>query len=379
MANKLIPNTFQHPNDYIDWLSYYLTPQEEKVLTKAIREILGWQDKIVERRARISLSVFVKGKVNRHGKQLCLGCGLGISAVRKALSALNEYNILCKVGDPTEDGQQYYLQENWDAIDHEGLKERKDGKKEQNRARTEAAREAVLSNTTEEPVLSDSTEVCCETEHPPVVGQQQRNPNRNPKETKEAPMGTFLFDGLGTAHQSNYTVPRDYVEVPVSGLLEYFTCPECNRRHPWPKQESRRKKPTTLICQDRNCGVYFLVEDQDTGRTYSIPIPEPEWTLHFEEPVGKLSRITLTEREFKAFKRNWQEDCGLVVQKIQWAAGQDWLVYQKDKIAGRVNAAFETAMKGRKAEEVKSQPAPEDKEETMSRLGLTEEEMEMLR
>lgn len=33
--NTLIPNTFQHHNVYVDWLSYYLTPEEEKVLNNA--------------------------------------------------------------------------------------------------------------------------------------------------------------------------------------------------------------------------------------------------------------------------------------------------------------------------------------------------------
>ena len=45
----LVPNSFQHPNLYVDWLHYYLTPEEVVVLDKAVREILGWEENISDR------------------------------------------------------------------------------------------------------------------------------------------------------------------------------------------------------------------------------------------------------------------------------------------------------------------------------------------
>lgn len=361
MSNKLIPNTFQHPNAYIDWLSHYLTPQEEKVLGKAIREILGWHDKIESRRAKIALSIFTDGKKDRNGKTLCLGCGLSTGAVRAALTALNEFNILCKIGGPTQDGQEFYLQENWDAIDFDGLEERLSKKSKGNAQRTVAARQA-------KGLLSDNTQVCSGTTPKSVVGQQQRNPIRNPVETQE-PTAVVSFDGLGTAQKNNQTIPDHYVEVQVSNLVNFFRCPECNGEQPWPSQESKRKKPQTLICRGANCGVYFLIENEATGKKYSIPIPEPEWVLRFDAPFGALKRLVLTEREFKTFRRNWKEDCGLVVEKIQWAATQDWLVYQRGKVAGRVNAAYETAKKTRV--QTTAQPAPPKKVQNMPSSAVT--------
>jgi hypothetical protein len=135
---SLIPNTFQHPNLYVDRLAYYLTPQEQVVLQKAVREILGWEDKRIERKAYIALSVFVEGKFDKKGNRLCHGCGLGEGAVREALKGLHKYRILLK-GIITQKGQLFTIQIDADAIDWEGLEERREEWDEANRKRTEEA------------------------------------------------------------------------------------------------------------------------------------------------------------------------------------------------------------------------------------------------
>lgn len=122
--NHLVPNSFQKPNILTDKLAYYLTPEENTVLDKAVREILGWRNKIVERKAAISLSVFVDGKFI-DGVQVAWGCGLGVTAVRTALKALDKYKVLIKVGEATGDGQLFWLQDDSNAIDWDGLDERK--------------------------------------------------------------------------------------------------------------------------------------------------------------------------------------------------------------------------------------------------------------
>ncbi|RPJ40078.1 MAG: hypothetical protein EHM35_00280 [Planctomycetaceae bacterium] len=139
----LIPNSFQHPNVYIDRLSYYLTPAEEKVLNKAIREIYGWHNKIADRRSRIALSVFTDGKRNEAGDILCLGCGLSTQAVREALVTLDEFRVLLKIGKPNILGQMFEIQDNPDKIDWAGLAHRKQAADEQNAERTRAAIEAA--------------------------------------------------------------------------------------------------------------------------------------------------------------------------------------------------------------------------------------------
>lgn len=142
----IVPNSFQHPNIYEDWLAYYLTPEEHKVLGKAIREILGWEDKIADRRARIALSVFVDGKTKYDGETLCLGCGLGLHAVRKALDGLDRYRILQKEGDATQDGQLFYLQQDTNRIDWDGLAARREEWDEANAAKTRKATQASLES-----------------------------------------------------------------------------------------------------------------------------------------------------------------------------------------------------------------------------------------
>lgn len=142
----LVPNSFQHPNMYVDWLHFYLTPEEVVVLDKAIREILGWEEHISDRKARIALSVFVNGKVGvKSGKQLCLGCGLGLQATRKALAALNRYRILVKDGRPTQEGQMFRLQDKAHHIDWDGLEERRRKWDEANEKRTKSATKASLA------------------------------------------------------------------------------------------------------------------------------------------------------------------------------------------------------------------------------------------
>ena len=147
MSSKLIPNSFQHPNFYIDKLSYFLTPQENVVLDKAIREILGWDNKIEKRQARIALRIFVDGKFNREtGERLCYGCGLGISAIRKAIAALNEFGILIKVGDPCPIGQLFRLQDDIAQVKMAALELRREEQDAERKQRTAKARGVLSDN-----------------------------------------------------------------------------------------------------------------------------------------------------------------------------------------------------------------------------------------
>ena len=140
--DSIIPNTFQCPNFYVDRLWTYLTSVEAKVLTFAIREILGWRDRIVSRKANISLSVFTDGKRDYHGNVLCNGCGLSKQAVVTALNSLHEFNILVK-GGYNQKGQLYYLQVDADRINWQALYQRRDKRHQNGIARTDKARTMV--------------------------------------------------------------------------------------------------------------------------------------------------------------------------------------------------------------------------------------------
>ncbi len=154
---KLIPNSYQTHNYYVDLLHQFLTGEEVKVLDKAIREILGWTDRVSSRKAHISLSTFMDGKpgwvdeaghylgegvMRLLGNRMCYGCGLSVGALRSALDALNEFNILLKVGEPGPEGQCYWLQDDINQIDWTGLIERQEKKSKQNKRRVKAASQA---------------------------------------------------------------------------------------------------------------------------------------------------------------------------------------------------------------------------------------------
>ncbi len=128
-TNGFIPNSFQTPNILVDRVMPLLKPEEYVALSFAVRHILGWEDKIARRRARISLSMFQQ-------------CGLPVNTLRTALDALDRFRILRRIGPPTQDGQLWELAFNQPDIDWEGLKQRKARKTAMEKKRTAAARRA---------------------------------------------------------------------------------------------------------------------------------------------------------------------------------------------------------------------------------------------
>lgn len=122
----LYAHTFQHPNAYVDQLAYFLTPEEEKVLNRLCREILGFAAHAAERVASVSISVLVDGKISvRTGERLAYGCGLSEYAVRKALRALIRFGVIERAGSSTQAGQPYRLPLDSDAVDWAALKARR--------------------------------------------------------------------------------------------------------------------------------------------------------------------------------------------------------------------------------------------------------------
>lgn len=210
--HSLYPNTFQHPNLYADRLAYYLTPQENTVLTKAVREILGWQSNETVTR-RIALSVFVEGKFKEdmpktEKNRLCYGCGLSKDAVSRALIALHKYGVLVKSGSHRHpDGQQYTLQFDPSIIDWKGLAVRKENKVRRGKKQLKKARSlnplAVERKTPANPVQQESDQagpVRQESNSP--VRQESASPvrqeKRNPKKLTRNPI-TTPPNGTGTS------------------------------------------------------------------------------------------------------------------------------------------------------------------------------------
>lgn len=187
-GNAIIPNTFQHPNIFVDKLMYYLTPEENTALTFATRRILGFQTNIMSRKDNISLSQFEFGLTKEDGTPLCMGCGLGGDAIRKVLQSLAQFRILIPTTEKPDPrrGQEYWLQDNENNIDWEGLEKRKEEKKEIEYKRTQKARSTVAQDTSgctvaQEPrggvaqdtsVLSDRNTKPTETHRNPLSGDK---------------------------------------------------------------------------------------------------------------------------------------------------------------------------------------------------------------
>ena len=109
--SKFVPNSFQTPNPYVDQYLAFLTCEQWKILTYAIRRILGFQ----KREDRISLSQFHNGLTNDKGEALDYGTGLSVSTCKKCLEDLVRYGLMVRLDDnnPANEGILWGLQ--WDS------------------------------------------------------------------------------------------------------------------------------------------------------------------------------------------------------------------------------------------------------------------------
>lgn len=166
MTNKILPNTYQAFNIYVDQAMELLTGEEVKCLDFATRHILGWQDKVNMRRANISISRFVDGFTykdgTRHG-----GTGLNRAAVIKALNELHRFGLVVKIGEAGTNGQEFELGEspNW-AL----MIERREAKDAANRKRTAKGAEKALSKRRAEKAAKAGTS------HAPAAGSTSHEP-----------------------------------------------------------------------------------------------------------------------------------------------------------------------------------------------------------
>lgn len=141
-----IPNTFQTPNVIIDQFMPLLTDSEFRVLMWAVRQILGWHDKIETRRAEISLTNFE-------------GCGLCRGTISRALKSLTSYRILEAVGEPGRKGQAWELRfMTKQDVDFDGLEERQSKRKKAGQRRTKKGRAVLATGLSDRPVLVSGTD-----------------------------------------------------------------------------------------------------------------------------------------------------------------------------------------------------------------------------
>ena len=185
----IIPNAFQTPNLYVDRVMPYLTESELRVLIFATRHILGWQDTIKKRQNTISITMFERGFTTKDGDYYA-GCGLGRAAIIKALEALVEFGLLGKDGEATNDGQKWTLKTtgiNWEQLEARQGKQLDAFRTRTRKAREKAAmkRDGGLSDTPDEPGLSDTPEVVSPTHQDWFVAQTESKPSSKPSSKPE--------------------------------------------------------------------------------------------------------------------------------------------------------------------------------------------------
>jgi len=208
MNNELIPNSFQTPNSYVDDFMAFLTPEEYKVLSYAIRRIIGFD----KRQDNISLSQFTDGAILSNGQVRDYGTGLGREAVRNALDGLIRFNLLVKIADndnKVNKGPVYAIQLDYSKVDYEGLIERSTSKKSDQLERTQAAN-AIRHQSKEEtpyvgrttPGTSDVPPPVRPTDHPRYV--PQTTPGTSDVHTKLS-LNPVLNSGEKEIKQTNFS------------------------------------------------------------------------------------------------------------------------------------------------------------------------------
>lgn len=149
----ILPNAFQISNLYIDRAMSLLTDPELRVLLFTIRHIMGWQDKITDRKGCISLTMYENGFTTKAGVHYN-GCGLKRGAIIKAIQQLVEFGFIARIGKPSDKGQEYQL---IDSIDWVKLEARQSAKQALDIKRTAKATNTRVSSTSDVPVTSDVT------------------------------------------------------------------------------------------------------------------------------------------------------------------------------------------------------------------------------
>lgn len=178
MSNhRLIPNTFQTFNAHVDIAMHLLTGNEYKVLNFATRHVLGWQSNLHDRTGEISMSTFVDGFTTKDGEKY-YGCGLSEAAIRDILKELTAYELLVKVGEPTQRGQSWRIGE---TPDWQGLTKRAEIRAEKDRQRIEKARASRKGGVVgQDLLLNKTTDTLLDKTTPVLSDYVHTNPSLNP-------------------------------------------------------------------------------------------------------------------------------------------------------------------------------------------------------
>ena len=131
-SSKIIPNSFQTPNFFVDECMSFLTGNEYKCLSFLARKTFGWQ----KRSDRISKS------------QIMEATGLGAETVDKAMCALVEFGIVLRLAENNaakNNGVEWGLQMDGESIHFDLMRKRLLDQEERNRIKTSKARQQRMN------------------------------------------------------------------------------------------------------------------------------------------------------------------------------------------------------------------------------------------
>jgi len=140
--SKIVPNTTQTPNLYLDKLLLLLDHAELKTLLYAVRRIMGFH----KQSDRISLSQFMAGNghIDDDGEPVEYGTGLSKSTQVAALKRLVDFGLLLKVSTNTKNrGDEWTLQIDGRRIKWNALWERYETRRQRGKKRTHYGRVAA--------------------------------------------------------------------------------------------------------------------------------------------------------------------------------------------------------------------------------------------
>jgi predicted RNA-binding Zn-ribbon protein involved in translation (DUF1610 family)/DNA-binding PadR family transcriptional regulator len=314
------------PHQFIEMMPLIETIGEMKVLLYILRHTWGFQE--FDKPKKITLDEFVNGRWLSDGTRIDNGTGLSKPTVMAGLKKAEEHGFITVTSWGDKGRKRVYYMLNMT---------KKTGKE-------------TL------PVEEEVKELAKTGKEVLPVGKETlpRTQKETKKETKKEAHSRIALAGC-TIYPPSDEIPTDYVEVLLTEHSTEIICPECSHRQEWPTSQRARKKSQVLTCGE--CGVYYIVSvesDYGTPRTYKVPLPKQDWCVKLDDPIPNLGdRLYCDEEDARQFSANWEEDPSRVVEKLQWAATQEWMLRQRNKVVQRVNTAYDTSMKGVIAEQTR--------------------------
>lgn len=273
-SSKFVPNSFQVPNLYVDSLFPLLDGEEISILMFACRRIFGWQ----KRTDRISSGQFADG------------CGLHIDTVTDRLKSLAKFRILIRVSENNprlNEGPEWGLQLDENAVDWDGLEARKADKEQKNQKRIEAARSKMAQKKAE----TDAKNPPDEDITPPV---DSTPPADNPPPADNHPPGHEPPTPTLSDRVTPYPVGQG-TQNPIKPNIKSNICADAQNA-PEPKKPKPTPPPAWGADWQMAAGVDKL----------ELPAPEEQTALDL------LNALNMFHEHEKAYVQAFYEQTGIL-------------------------------------------------------------------